>query len=139
MKVIKTCLGIVSILMMLSACNNVDHPIAGHTYVNDNRIWMRQYGQPYKSSGMVTHLHFYSTGKMEMEVRLYEDGSSTPHMTKTYKHFNYDIEGNTIVVSHDYSVYWKSTVRGTEDERYVYNSKENSLMSTNGTLYDFLY
>lgn len=90
------------------------------------------------SSGMVEYLKFHSNGTMEIESKLYEEGASSPKTDITTNHLIYSVDGNTIIVSHDNSLYWKESYRGKELERYTYNSADNTIKASSGATFKFL-
>ena len=113
-------------LVSLSSCEEIDHPIAGHTYST--------YGG--SSIGSISvYIHFAANGSFDID---YMTKTYSGYEHNKYNHFKWKVDGNNITVNHDNSTYWKSSVRGTLYETGTYNPSDKSV-TLGGTKYDYSY
>ncbi len=114
--------------LFLASCNeNADHPISGHTY--EYNLDFKTYGVWHHSQTKVT---FHRSGKC---THYYYDSDKSPeYQSDTETHLKWDIEGNSVIIRHDNSTYWKKSARNTEWIRFTYNASNNTL-SESGKVY----
>lgn len=101
-------------LTLIGCGETVNHPIADHVFVNYTN-----------SSREYASAAYAFSGSGSCKILIYTQTPPT-----TFEHFKWKPEGNTIVIRHDNSFYWKAEVRGTIEDELIYDPKENSLTST---------
>ena len=105
---------------------DIDHPIAGHTYST--------YGG--SSIGSISvYATFHSKGAFEID---YMQKTYSGYEHNKYDHMKWSVSGNQITVIHDNSTYWKSSVRGTTAYSGSYNPSNNTV-TLDGQVYSYAY
>ena len=115
-----------SMVFSLAGCEEIDHPIAGHTYST--------YGGSSIGS-MSVYIHFATNGSFDID---YMTKTITGYDHDKFEHFKWKVDGNKITITHDNSTYWKASVRGTLYETGMYNPSDKSV-TLGGTKYDYSY
>lgn len=107
----------VAVAFILSGCSQeIDHPIAGHSYFH-------YAGKRY--DGLLSSYFFWRDGTCSYTIYLMNGDEGAK-----YEHFVWNYEKEYIIIKHDNSTFWKKEVRGTEEDRLIYNQSDNTLTST---------
>ena len=117
-------------------CEELNHPIAGHTYVKRIDV---PYNPMTHSGSIRTYVHFSAGGNFDIDYAI-EKLNGYEH--NKYDHFKWSVKDNDITITYDYSTTWKSSVRGTVAYTGFYDPSDNTVTlesDGNKSKYEFLY